>query len=142
MSDFKISSEKMAELKARMDELGIKEEDLEEQFVRSGGKGGQNVNKVASCVALYHFPTGIRVKCQEERSQGVNRFKARWILIRKIEDHRKQQEQRQIQQIEKLKRKNRRRPKKLKEAILLKKRYHSQKKQERQKVRVEKLNHF
>ncbi len=142
MSNFKISTEKMTELKAKMEELGIREEDLQEQFVRSGGKGGQNVNKVASCVALHHIPTGIRVKCQEERSQGINRFKARWILIQKVEDYQKQQERRRIQEFQKQKRKARPRPQKIKEAILLKKRYHSQKKQERQKVRLEKLNHF
>ena len=57
--------------------LGVRESDLEESFVRSGGRGGQNVNKLATCVMLLHRPTGIQVKCQSTRQQGLNRFLAR-----------------------------------------------------------------
>lgn len=66
---------------ARMHRLGIREEDLDETFVRSGGHGGQNVNKIATCVMLVHRPTGIAVKCQETRYQGRNRELARILFL-------------------------------------------------------------
>ena len=65
--------------------LGVREHDIEEQFVRSSGAGGQKVNKVSTCVLLHHRPSGVRVKCQKERSQALNRFLARRILLDKIE---------------------------------------------------------
>ena len=90
---------------ARMQRLGIREEDLDETFVRSGGHGGQNVNKVATCVMLVHRPTGIAVKCQETRYQGRNRELARILLLDRIESLRRsaaaaaqQERQRQLRQ--------------------------------------------
>ncbi|MDD5654758.1 MAG: peptide chain release factor-like protein, partial [Candidatus Omnitrophica bacterium] len=85
MSGFGVSPEKESALYAKMSRLGIKQEDIVESFVRSGGPGGQNVNKVSSCVHLKHLPTGIEVKCQQERSQALNRYLARRILADKIE---------------------------------------------------------
>ncbi len=76
-------------LAQRMAALGVREEDLEETFVRSGGNGGQNVNKVATCVMLLHRPTGLAVKCQETRHQGRNRELAREQLLTKLEARRK-----------------------------------------------------
>lgn len=68
-----------------MDKLGIRDGDLDESFVHAGGRGGQNVNKVATCVVLVHRPTGVSVKCQKDRSQGMNRFFARRLLCEKLE---------------------------------------------------------
>ena len=67
-----------------MEELGIREEDLEESFIRSSGKGGQHVNKNSTCVRIRHIPTGIEVKCMEERSQSLNRFLARREIVEKV----------------------------------------------------------
>lgn len=68
-----------------METLGIREQDIEETFVRSSGKGGQKVNKTSSCVYLVHKPTGIEVKCMQDRSQSINRFLARRELVGKIQ---------------------------------------------------------
>ena len=80
-----------------MEGLGIQESDIVERFIRSSGHGGQNVNKVSTCVYLKHLPTGIEVKCQQERYQAANRFFARRLLVQKIEQHdaRKQSEEQQ-----------------------------------------------
>ena len=85
MSAFPVSPEKEAQLARRMAALGVREADLEETFVRSGGHGGQNVNKTSTCVMLLHRPTGLQVKCQATRQQGLNRFLARRLLLDKIE---------------------------------------------------------
>ena len=84
MLTFSVSEEKNTWLRERMAALGIREEDLEEKFVRSAGKGGQHVNKTSTCVWLRHIPTGIEVKCMAERSQSLNRFLARRELMEKI----------------------------------------------------------
>ena len=85
MADFAVSVEKNRWLKARMELLGVGEEDLEERFIHSSGSGGQHVNKSSSCVYLKHVPTGAEVKCMEARSQSLNRFLARRYLLEKIE---------------------------------------------------------
>jgi len=86
MPDFAVSEEKNRWLKERMKALNIREEDIIEKFVRSSGRGGQKVNKAATCVYLKHIPTGIEVKCMETRSQSINRFLARRELIWRIEE--------------------------------------------------------
>lgn len=84
-SRFPVSVEKESKLLELMEILQIKETELEESFTRSGGKGGQNVNKVSTAVHLRHKPTGIEVKCSLYRTQGLNRYKARAILCEKIQ---------------------------------------------------------
>src|SRR6185295_11621496 len=90
MSSFPVTTEKEDQLAQRMSALGVRESDIEESFVRSGGHGGQNVNKVATCVMLIHRPSGVQVKCQETRQQGMNRFIARKLLLDKIESLRRE----------------------------------------------------
>ena len=84
---FSVSKEKEDNLMRRLKALNIHESDLDEQFVKSQGAGGQNVNKTATCVILAHRPTGLQVKCQKERSQALNRFFARRLLAEKMEKH-------------------------------------------------------
>src|SRR6516164_10861598 len=96
-------------LEDRLAKLGVREEDLEESFVHSGGKGGQNVNKVATCVVLVHRPSGIAVKCQRERTQGANRLVARRMLADKIETARLGRQSARQQDAERIRRQKRRR---------------------------------
>lgn len=126
-----VSPEKIKSLQERMDRLGIKESDVVEQFIRSGGPGGQNVNKVATCVYLKHLPTGIEVKCQQERSQALNRFLARRILVQKIEDIALGRESEERRRVEKIKRQKRKRSKRAKEKVLELKHMQSVKKESR-----------
>jgi len=128
---FNVSFEKEEVLRRKMEELGIREGDLLEKFVRSGGKGGQNVNKVATCVYLKHAPTGIEVKCQQERSQSMNRFLARRILVDKIETMVRGKESAEQQRIEKIRRQKRKRSKRAKDKMLADKRKQSEIKQGR-----------
>ncbi len=123
-----VSSDKERALRDRMTALGIRDEDLEETFVRSGGKGGQNVNKVATCVVLRHRPTGFGVKCQETRTQAMNRFLARRLLVEKIEADRLGRASKREQEFEKVRRQKRKRSKRAKEKMLEGKRAQSEKK--------------
>jgi protein subunit release factor B len=113
-----VSSDKWKALEARLLKLGIRQEDLEERFVRAGGPGGQNVNKVSTCVVLIHRPSGLSVRCQEERSQGLNRFLARRRLADKMEEMLLGAASRRRQEIEKIRRQKRKRSKRAKEKML------------------------
>ncbi|MBI3014175.1 MAG: peptide chain release factor-like protein [Candidatus Tectomicrobia bacterium] len=128
MSLFPVSPEKERELFERMRRLGVSEQDMEEKFVRSQGAGGQNVNKTSTCVVLRHLPTGLMVKCQEERSQGLNRFRARRLLLDKIEEKILGRLSAERQKIEKIRRQKRKRSKRAKEKVLEAKHHQAKKK--------------
>jgi protein subunit release factor B len=122
MATFGVSPDKERALADRMEALGIREEDLVEKFIRSGGHGGQNVNKVATCVYLKHLPTGTEVKCQQERSQALNRYLARRILADKIEAAVLGRRSAEEQRIAKIRRQKRKRSKRAKDKMLADKR--------------------
>jgi peptide chain release factor len=123
-----ISEKKQAQMRERMAQLGIREDEIEESFTRSSGKGGQHVNKTSTAVVLTHVPTGIRVRCELERSQSVNRFQAREILLEKIEARQTEKKLARQAEAEKERRQKRRRPRGLKERILKAKSKQSEKK--------------
>ena len=137
MSALPVSPEKLAQIEARMSALGLRESDLEETFVRSGGPGGQNVNKSSSCVMLWHRPTGMRVKCQTTRHQGMNRYLARQLLLDKIERAQKGRVEEQRVAIEKLRRQKRKRSRAAKERLLAGKARQGEKKRLRSSVRMD-----
>jgi protein subunit release factor B len=128
---FGVSEKKEDALLEKMEKLGIFEKDIVEKFVRSSGRGGQKVNKTSTCVYLKHIPTNIEVKCQEERSQAINRFLARRILTDKIEALVLKKKSEEQQKIEKIRRQKRKRSKRAKMKMLDDKKKHSQKKESR-----------
>lgn len=83
---FPVSEAKSDALYKRMADCGLKESDVKEQFVRSSGPGGQNVNKTSTCVLLKHLPTSLEVKCTKSRTQGLNRYYGRKILCEMLEN--------------------------------------------------------
>lgn len=129
-----VSFSKEKVLLERMNFLGVKESDFQESFIRSSGPGGQKVNKSSSCVYLVHLPTNLSVKCQRERSQSLNRFLARRLLLDKIERLQKGFIAEEQERLEKLRRQKRKRNKKAQEKILAAKRLQSEKKNLRSKI--------
>ncbi|MFC1675410.1 peptide chain release factor family protein [Candidatus Omnitrophota bacterium] len=129
--------DKVKRLRREMARSGLYEKDLLERFIRSQGPGGQNVNKTSTCVYLKHIPTGIEVKCQQERSQPSNRYSARRLLLKRIEERKQKKLLLKRQRREKIKRQKRKRPKRVKERILETKRRRSEKKKLRFRVREE-----
>lgn len=133
---FGVSLKKENELLARMAQLGVDEEDIAERFIRSSGPGGQNVNKVATCVYLKHEPTGIEVKCQEERAQALNRYLARRRLLDLIEERKIGYVASEKARIEKIRRQKKRRSRRAKEKMLRAKRLQAEKKSLRTGVKA------
>ncbi len=137
MNTIPVGSDREAQLGQRMAALGVREADIEETFVRSGGHGGQNVNKTATCVVLLHRPTGLQVKCQITRQQGLNRFLGRRLLLDKIERRRTGRVEAERARIEKIRRQKRRRSRRAKERLLADKSHHAAKKEARRRVMVD-----
>ncbi|HNQ02758.1 MAG TPA: peptide chain release factor-like protein [Syntrophales bacterium] len=129
-----VSAEKEKALLERMARLGVAESDLRETFVRSSGPGGQKVNKTSTCVQLVHVPTGLTVKCQRERSQAMNRFLARRLLLDRIERLQRGVVEAERERVEKIRRQKRKRSKRAREKMLEAKRRHSEKKGLRAKI--------
>lgn len=128
MSIFPVGPQKEKALRDKMAELGIREDDIAESFIRAGGRGGQKVNKASTRVYLKHIPTGIEVKHSAERSQAINRYRARIILANKIERLIKGREAEEMKEIAKLRRQKRKRSKRAKEKMLEAKKFLSEKK--------------
>jgi protein subunit release factor B len=106
---FNVNPAKAEDLRRRMAQLNLREEDLDEQFIRGSGPGGQKRNKTSVSVVLAHRPTGIQVRCGRERSQAVNRFIARRMLCELLEQKQLGQPTPQEQRIERVRRQKQRR---------------------------------
>ena len=117
-----------------MRRMEVEERDLDEHFIRSSGPGGQNVNKVSTCVVLRHRPSGIEVRCQQERSQSLNRFLARRVLLSRFEARRLGALSVEAQRIAKIRRQKRKRSKRAKDKMLFGKKLRAEKKGLRGKV--------
>lgn len=133
MLKFPVSESKEKDLLERMARLGLRESDLIEEFVRGSGHGGQKINKTSMVVYLKHLPSGLEVRCQESRSQALNRFFARRLLVEKLEARVQGEKSARQQQVEKIRRQKRKRSKRAKEKMLDAKHHHSAKKSMRQR---------
>lgn len=118
----------------RVARLNLDPADFEESFARSGGPGGQHVNKVSTAVTLRHRPSGAAVTVQDSRSQAANREIARERLLDQIEERRRSARQEKIDAREKLRRQNAPRPRGVKRRMVEGKRRRAQTKQGRGSV--------
>jgi protein subunit release factor B len=130
-------TEREIQLARRLAALGVREEDLEETFVRSGGPGGQNVNKTSTCVLLRHRPTGTLVKCQATRQQASNRWLARELLLAKLEARARARAAAEQARREKLRRAKRPRSRAAKQRILADKAHRAHVKSVRRRVETD-----
>ncbi len=132
-----ISPESIAKIEALMVEASLFEEDLEESFILGGGPGGQKTNKTSNVVRLFHAPSGLQVRCGENRSREINRWLARRQLAELILEKEQNRKTAAQQKREKIRRQKRRRSRRQREKMLDDKHAHSEKKQLRQKVTLE-----
>ncbi len=130
-----ITAEKHEKLRARMEKLGILEQELEEHFIRGSGSGGQKINKTSSCVQLIHKPSNIEIRCQQTRSQADNRYWARRDLCERIEEKILGEKSAKQQAAEKIRRQKRRRSRRAKAKMLDAKTKQGTKKKLRGRVR-------
>ena len=137
MLKFGVREEKRRALEKEMRKFNIYEKDFLEKFIRASGPGGQNVNKVATCVYLKHIPSGFEVKMQKARSQTLNRFLARRELVRKIKNDILGRESEEEKRRQKIRRTKQRRSRRAKKRILEQKRAQAQKKELRAKPSLE-----
>ena len=134
MSQWTVTTDKEALLAQRLTTAGLREEDIDETFVRSSGPGGQNVNKTATCVLLVHRPSGLQVKCQTTRLQGLNRFLARQLLLEKVLAQRRTERAAERDRVEKLRRQKRPRSRGAQQRILADKAHRSATKSSRRQL--------
>jgi len=135
MHNFPVSETGLTKLHLRMKALGISESDFEETFIRSSGPGGQNVNKVSTCVVLKHMPTGLTVRCQRERSQALNRFLARRQIVDELERRKLGAASAAEQKVWKIRKQKARRGRRAKARMLDDKHRHAEKKSARATLR-------
>jgi peptide chain release factor len=135
-----VTKEKHEQLEKRMEKLSVKQEDLVEKFILGSGSGGQKINKTSSCVYIKHIPTGIEIKCQQERSRELNRYLARKELCNRLEELFHKEESKRVQEREKIRRQKKRRSRKSKEKMLAEKRSTSEKKTSRQAPNLSSLD--
>lgn len=129
-----LSSESIEKIRERMALASIFEEDLEESFILGSGPGGQKTNKTSSTVRLYHAPSGIAVKCGQNRSREMNRWMARRELTEKLLERENAALSARKQATEKIRRQKRRRSRRQKARMLDEKRRHGEKKAARGRV--------
>lgn len=132
-----ISPETIEKIKELMAEASIYEEDLEESFILGGGPGGQKTNKTSNVVRLVHEPSGVQVRCGENRSRETNRWIARRMLAETVLEREKGRKSAARQAAEKIRRQKRRRSRRQKQKMLDDKHAHSQIKANRRKVEEE-----
>ena len=124
-----VKKEKIKYLKKKMKKLNIIENDLIEKYVLGSGRGGQKIQKTHNCVYLKHKPTGIEIKCQQERSRALNRYLARRLLCQKIEEKIFKEKSEKQKKLFKIRKQKKRRSRKAKQKMIEEKKKLSQKKE-------------
>ena len=129
-----MTPETIAKIKSLMAEASVFEEDLDESFILGGGPGGQKTNKTSSVVRIFHAPSGIQVRCGENRSREINRWLARRTLAERILEREQGRKSALQQEREKTRRQKRRRSRRQKQKMLDDKHAHTEKKAARKPV--------
>ena len=132
-----ISPETIDKIKALMAEASVFEDDLDESFILGGGPGGQKTNKTSNVVRLSHEPSGVQVRCGENRSRETNRWLARRMLAEIVLEREHKRKSAARQAAEKVRRQKRRRSRRQKQKMLDEKHARSQIKINRRKVEAE-----